>query len=223
MIKAVVFDMFETLVTLFQGRTYFSENIAADIGVPIERFREAWHSNEMNRSIGIYTMEEGIAKTLAALGVPVSETGRIAEKRKAALSDTFGSIPKESEKLLSELKARGILVGLISNCFSDERDMIRGCSLFSYFDAVKLSFEQGIIKPDPAIFYRMTAELGVEPEECIYVGDGGSKELQAAKEIGMHPVQALWFRCGMFEPHIPSPVYEEFPHAKTQADVLNYL
>ena len=28
MIKAVIFDMFETLVTLFEGRTYFSENIA---------------------------------------------------------------------------------------------------------------------------------------------------------------------------------------------------
>ena len=26
MIKAVVFDMFETLVSLFEGRTYFSEN-----------------------------------------------------------------------------------------------------------------------------------------------------------------------------------------------------
>ena len=31
MIKAVVFDMFETLVTLFEGRTYFGENIAEDV------------------------------------------------------------------------------------------------------------------------------------------------------------------------------------------------
>ena len=33
MIKAVVFDMFETLVTLFVGRTYFSEHIAKDVGL----------------------------------------------------------------------------------------------------------------------------------------------------------------------------------------------
>ena len=32
-IKAVIFDMFETLVTLFEGRTYFGEDIAADTGV----------------------------------------------------------------------------------------------------------------------------------------------------------------------------------------------
>ena len=35
MIKAVIFDMFETLVCLFEGRTYFSENIAEDIGIPV--------------------------------------------------------------------------------------------------------------------------------------------------------------------------------------------
>ena len=35
MIKAVIFDMFETLVTLFEGRTYFSENMAEDIGADI--------------------------------------------------------------------------------------------------------------------------------------------------------------------------------------------
>lgn len=40
MIKAVVFDMFETLVTLFTGRTYFSEDIAKDIGFDPELFRK---------------------------------------------------------------------------------------------------------------------------------------------------------------------------------------
>ena len=42
MIKAVIFDMFETLVTLFEGRTYFSEDIAADLGIDPEVFRHEW-------------------------------------------------------------------------------------------------------------------------------------------------------------------------------------
>ena len=58
MIKAVIFDMFETLVTLFVGRTYFSENIAQDLGIPLDSFRKAWHSNEHERTIGKYTMKE---------------------------------------------------------------------------------------------------------------------------------------------------------------------
>ena len=39
MIRAVIFDMFETLVTLFRGKTYFSEDIAADLGIDTDDFR----------------------------------------------------------------------------------------------------------------------------------------------------------------------------------------
>ncbi|MBO4324269.1 MAG: HAD family hydrolase [Lachnospiraceae bacterium] len=223
MIKAVIFDMFETLVTMFAGRTYYSENIAADVGVPTEKFRTAWHMNEMDRSTGVLTMEEGVARTLSALGVSSDYVPMICQKRRDALGDTFAAIPPASIGLLQELKARGILVGLISNCFSDEAEMIKNSRIYQYFDAVKLSYEQGICKPDPAMYYRIAAELGVEPEECLYVGDGGSNELAVAKEIGMKPVQALWFRPLMFEPHIPSPVFDEYPHAEIQPDVLNYL
>ena len=58
MIKAVIFDMFETLVTLFTGRTYFSENIAADVGIDIELFRKEWHTTEKDRTTGKYTLDE---------------------------------------------------------------------------------------------------------------------------------------------------------------------
>ena len=68
MIKAVIFDMFETLVTLFTGRTYFSEHIAADLGQPIEAFRKCWHETEKDRTLGKYSMEEGLTLTLKNLG-----------------------------------------------------------------------------------------------------------------------------------------------------------
>ena len=43
MIKAVIFDMFETLVTLFEGKTYFSENVADDLGLgpQLDAYRKA--------------------------------------------------------------------------------------------------------------------------------------------------------------------------------------
>lgn len=224
MIKAVIFDMFETLVSLFNGRTYFSENIAEDLGVTTDEFRTAWHANETDRTIGLKTMEEGITVTLQAIGKYSPETvQQIAGKRLAALGDTFSMIPSESIRLLNSLHERGVKTGLVSNCFSDEAELIKASPLYPLFDAVKLSYEQGIKKPDPQIYYRIMAELDVEPEECLYVGDGGSNELAVAKEIGMKPVQALWFRPLMFEPHVPSPVYDEYPHAEIQSDVLNYL
>ena len=64
MTKAVIFDMFETLVSMFSGDTYFSEDMAADLKIPIDAFRNAWHATEHDRSCGNCTIEEGIRKAL---------------------------------------------------------------------------------------------------------------------------------------------------------------
>lgn len=224
MIKAVVFDMFETLVTLFKGRTYFSENIAEDLGIPVDTFRDAWHKTELDRTIGMYTLEDGLRKSLEMLDACTDEAVElVVRKRREGLTDTFNNIPDEIINLLTELKKRGILIGVISNCFSDECEMIHNSKLFPFFDSAKLSYEQGTFKPNPVIFYRMLDELGLEPNECLYVGDGGSRELLAATAIGMKAVQAEWFRPLAFEPHIPCPVMMEYDQAEKPADVLLYL
>ena len=224
MIKAVIFDMFETLVTLFVGKTYFSEDIAADVGVPLEKFRKEWHVIEHERSIGKYTIEEGLELVLKSLGVYSPEVLKlVVNNRRSALEDTFSAIPEESVQLLKELKARGIKTGLMTNTFSDERDMIRSCKLFPYFDVPLISFEQGICKPAPELYKKMTELLGVEAGECLFVGDGGSRELYGAREAGMHTVQCTWFHELAFEPHIPCPILNEFDHASTQLEVLDYL
>lgn len=224
MIKAVIFDMFETLITLFEGRTYFGEDIARDAGADPAAFRKAWHANEHDRSTGKLTIEEGIAETLRTLGLYSEEKVReAAARRLAALRDTFDAIPDESEELLSELHRRGILIGLITNTFSDERDLIRACRLFPYFDAVRISYETGICKPDPEMYKSILKELDVTPDECIYVGDGGSRELFAARDLGLHALQAAWFRERAFEPHIPCPPLPEFPQLTHPSDVLEWV
>ncbi len=223
MIKAVIFDMFETLVTLFTGRTYFGEDLAADAGADLFTFRKEWHSIEKDRSTGKYTIEEGIELVLKKLGIYSGEKVKLcAAKRREALEDTFSAIPDETFRLLQGLKERGIKTGLITNTFSDERDIIRESRLFPYFDAALISYEQGICKPDLALYRKMTELLGVKPEECLYVGDGGSRELYAAREAGMHPVQCTWFHELAFEPHIPCDILNEFEHAEHQEDILKY-
>ncbi len=224
MIKAVIFDMFETLVSLFEGSTYFSEDIAADLGVDLPDFQREWHAIERDRSIGKYSIEEGLELVLKKLGIYSEESVKlVAGKRIDSLNDTFGAIPEETINLLKELKKKGIKIGLITNTFSDERDMIRDSVLFGYFDVALISYEQGTCKPDLKLYSKMTEELCVEPDECIFVGDGGSKELYAASEAGMHPVQCTWFHEMAFEPHIPCPILDEFEHADTQLDILNFI
>ena len=221
MIKAVIFDMFETLVTLFTGKTYFSEDIAEDLGISLDDFRREWHVTEKDRSTGKYTIGEGLAIALKQLGVYSEDKVKLAaEHRKQALTDTFTAIPEETVNLRRDLRKAGKKTGLITNTFSDERDFIRESELYPLFDAALISYEQGICKPAPELFRRMTELLGVEPGECLYVGDGGSRELFAAREAGMKAVQCTWFHDLAFEPHIPCPILDEFEQAGHPSDIL---
>ena len=58
MIKACIFDMFETLVTLFTGRVYFSDDFAREMGIPYEEYKDAWHATEDDRTCGRITFED---------------------------------------------------------------------------------------------------------------------------------------------------------------------
>ena len=218
--------MFETLVTLFVGRTYFSENVVSDLGLndKLETYRKVWHATEKDRTTGKYTFAQGIEIALKELDqYTPQKVELVISKRRQALQDTFSAIPDESVQLLQELKSRGIKIGLMTNTFSDERDFIRNCKLFPFFDVPLISYEIGICKPSQEMFSKMTQLLGVTTEECLYVGDGGSRELYGARDAGMHPVQCTWFHELAFEPHVPCPILDEFEHAAHQKDILAFI
>lgn len=46
-------------------------------------------------------------------------------------------------------------------------------------------------KPDPTALFYVMEQLGVEPQDCIYVGDS-SVDYQTAKNAGVLPVLSLW-------------------------------
>lgn len=192
--KAVIFDMFETLITHYQSPLYFGVQMAEDAGIPKENFQPLWRSTEYARSIGEVTLEEvlqGIMQKYNCYSEQLLQ--KIVQKRIMTKKECFRHLHEEIVPMLSNLKKKGILIGLISNCFSEEAEVIRESELFPYFDAVYLSYEQGIQKPEKEIFQRCIKSLGVEAQECLYVGDGGSQELEAARELGMTAVQAVWY------------------------------
>src|SRR5206468_8073197 len=55
-------------------------------------------------------------------------------------------------------------------------------------DAPVFSFVLGVKKPAAEIFLACCTQLGVEPADCLYVGDGGSNELVGARAVGMRAV-----------------------------------
>ena len=84
-----------------------------------------------------------------------------------------------------------------------------------------MSCELGMKKPDVEIFYKCMEDLGIRPEECLYIGDGGSFELETAQSLGMKALQAAWYlKDGVNQ---PAKRKKEFVQVETPMEVLGYL
>lgn len=213
MISAVIFDMFETLVTHYRCPLYFGSDMAADAGIPEERFLTLWRPAEHDRSIGKITLEEILERILRENQCYSAELlEKLVRKRMETKQECFRRLHPEILPMLSGLREKNIPLGLISNCYSEETKVIRKSELLPYFNAAFLSFEQGVAKPDREIFDRCTAALSVKAEECLYVGDGASFELETAKSLGMTAVQAVWYQ--------PSQRNPDFQQLERPSDVL---
>ena len=219
MIKAVIFDMFETLVTHFESPVYMAKQIAADIGITESKFREIWNPTNVERTLGKLTIEEVIEDSLQSNNRYSLELFElIIRKWKQSKRECFNHIHMEIIPMLSAIKEMNIKVGLITNCYFEERDVICSSILFDYFDAVCMSCELGLQKPDIAIFQKCIQTLDVAPDECLYIGDGGSFELETAREIGMCPIQAAWYlKEGTNQ---PAKRNAEFTQAESPMDVI---
>ena len=222
MIKAVIFDMYETLITHYNSPLYFGAEMAQDAGIPKEIFYCLWRGLDYERTVGKLSLEELLGRILRENDC-YSEglLNMLVAKRVATKEECFRYLHAEIIPMLSQLKARGMLIGLISNCYAEEARVIRESELFPFFDRACLSCELGIAKPDIEIFEHCMEELGVKPEECLYIGDGGSRELETADGLGMKTVQAAWYlQEGSTQ---PSKRLVNFLQAETPLEVLIYL
>lgn len=194
MIKAVIFDMYETLITLWYDNPYMGKEMSAEAGIEESVFREIWDPSEHDRSLGIRSFDDVIKEILEVNGKYSEELWKtLVAKRKASKVESFKHLHPDVVPMLKALKEQGVKIGLITNCFLEEEEAIEGSVLFPYFDAVCMSCVERLKKPDPVIFQLCLDRLGLTADECLYCGDGGSRELETALEIGMHPVQALWY------------------------------
>ena len=91
--------------------------------------------------------------------------------------------------VLEALGAAGVRVGVLSNIGWDIRPAFARVGALDALDAVVLSCEEGLAKPDPALFARGSERVGAPPARVLYVGDDPVKD-GAAVRAGM-PVYLL--------------------------------
>lgn len=223
MIKAVIFDMFETLVSLYTCESYKGSEIARDLGLEETKFRTIWNPSEDSRARGQQTVGEVIENIMRTHSVYDEKLlNEILRRRTAALVNTYKTYRPDIITMLDSLRSRGMQIGLITNCYFEERDIMKKSEIFEYFDVTCLSCELGITKPDQRIFDICLEKIGLAASECLYIGDGGSNELLAAKSCGMKACQATWYLKGANDRHLTGRLVE-FPEASIPMDVLKYL
>lgn len=110
-----------------------------------------------------------------------------AELRRTVQESMFDFRP-EALPVIRELRARGLKIGLLSDCTSELPDAWPRLPLAPLVDTPVFSCVERTRKPDPRLFLTVTAGLDTDPASCAYVGDGGGHELTGASSLGMHAI-----------------------------------
>lgn len=189
---AVIFDLFGTLIDYLPVSEWQKahEQIARILSVDYEPYRKAWREIMPNRDLGKHGGIEGDIKQACALVGVEPTRQQIDEIVEARLDYTRREVQPRlgAVQTLRGLRESGLKVGLITVC-GDEVPLIWDETPFAaLMDDCIFSCREGITKPDPEIYHLSCKRLGVQPEKCLYVGDGSSRELTGAQEAGMHPV-----------------------------------
>jgi len=189
---AVIFDLFGTLVDVASKEAYRSwhHDLAAVLGVPGDAFHEAWVAAWPARYAGdLATIEACIEHACRAAGRE-PDPGAVREATRLRIEGVRRwLVPRPGAvEVLRRLRRAALKTGLISDCDAGIARVWPETALAPFVDAAVFSCVAKVRKPDPRIYHQACERLGVGPGRCLYVGDGGSRELSGATRVGMNAV-----------------------------------
>jgi putative hydrolase of the HAD superfamily len=192
MIRAVIFDLYDTLLYLDSARVDETRRaLALHAGVDPAAWAALWRANILDRMLGrLGGLEDEIRTMLQQLGATPSP----ALVSELAQTETDGwaaavTIYSEAVPTLAALRERGLRLGLITNASAQAGGVLEQIGLAPHFDAAVLSCAVGVAKPDPAIYLHACRQLGVAPANSMFVADGAFSELDGAQAVGMVAVK----------------------------------
>jgi putative hydrolase of the HAD superfamily len=189
-LRAVIFDFFGTLTTSTPASVWeeHAARSAAPLGIPSLRWRQALDDSWGERATGALG---GLAETFQVLarrcGADPGPDALAAAcaARVASQQDLICNLRPDAESTIRRLAARAVPVGVLSDCSVELAEAWPSLPIAGLVAARVLSCEEGRRKPDPELFRATAGRLGVPPEDCLYVGDGGGNELSGASAVGM--------------------------------------
>ena len=109
------------------------------------------------------------------------------ERRDGLVDRMFGHIQEDGEMVeaLRRARAQGVRTGLISNSMGAGR--YDRSTFAELFDGVVISGDEGMHKPEPAIYELGAERVGLDPADCVFVDDL-RENCEGAEAVGMTAV-----------------------------------
>ncbi len=197
-IEAVFFDMGGTLRTRVADEELHHQSVAEFMdllgmeGPPAAFFQQlserAKAYKRWSEETLIEAPEEEIWTRWMLPQYPPEQIEPLAEQLTHLWRGTRGRrvVRPDAHRVVAELTRRGYHLGVISNTISAHATPhnLEEYGLASYFQAVILSSTFGRRKPDPAIFWEATRQVGVSPARSAYVGDQISRDVVGPRQAG---------------------------------------
>lgn len=191
--EAVCFDLDDTL---YDYREYARSGLQAAADHLEARTGEQYHE----RLRSLYFDEEVTEGTFDRLLAEEGLSPNLAKELVAAYHDASSPLPPYAETVptLARL-AESYLVGLVTDGRGGEQKL-RRLGLERFFDAVVVTQSIGTSKQDPSVFHRFLAELQVEPQDAVYVGDDPRADFEVPNQLGMTTIRIRRGRYTDVEP-----------------------
>jgi len=231
MIKAVLFDFYNTLATHhppreevwvdasrefginLEARTLFNSLPAADMYWRDEDSRSPIDKRPTEDKIEFYA--EYATRILHEAGAEASRD--IALQILAKLRGHKWEFKAYDDTLptLKDLKNRSLTIGLVSNVVQDMEPTYTELGLQPYLDFKVTSAEVGCDKPRPEIFMAALKKAQVKPEESIYVGDQYQLDIVGARGVGIKAV--------LIDRNNYSPEITDCPRISSLTEITEYI
>ncbi len=199
MIKAILFDFYGTIAVYGDmqkadekvSRIIYDCLISKDTSIEYKDFINQW-----NQIFSLpLTLEEKTEETIfltkissifKQYNIPYN-TAEITETGEKCLNiwQSYISFPEDMHKTFEALKTKYTLA-LISNFDHPKhiRKLLQDTDIIRYFDAIAISGEIGISKPDTRIFQKILKELKLKPNQAVFVGDSIADDITGAQNAG---------------------------------------
>jgi HAD superfamily hydrolase (TIGR01662 family) len=204
-IKAVLFDMFDTLVIIEKNHAFYSPSlkrahrflVTNGVDVRFNVFRDAYiKARDALYAEADAKLEEPhfncrISNALGSLGYLDVKHEVIAGTTNEFCEEfmKYVRIDEHTKSALEKLQGKYKL-GIVSNFAIPEcvDKLLTKHGLEAFFDVVVVSGAVNKRKPSPEIFERALEKLGVNAEDTVFVGDTVDADVMGAKAAGMKAV-----------------------------------